>query len=71
MYEAYNVDDTINIWCDGKSNGATVDRQVIKKTTASADDKAPCADDEPLSKQARKEKNIEQIFQTLLEKQRF
>ena len=67
MYEAYNVDDTINIWCDGKSN-ATVERQVIKKATA--DDKARCADDEPLSKRARKEKNIEQVFQTLLEKHR-
>lgn len=67
MYEAYNVDDTINIWCDGKCS--SVDRQSIKKTTAD-NTASTSTDDEPLSKRARKEKNIEKIFQTLLEKHR-
>ena len=59
MYSTSGKDNTITLWCDAR---------VDPPTDGSSKKKRSGHDEEPTSKRARKEKDIEDIFETLREK---
>ena len=58
MYKTYRYENTINVWCDGRMEGAPEDSRAKRGNSGDSSDK-------PNSKRAKREEEIDSVFEQL------